>query len=461
MPTKDRFGFNENGQPGTRFWRGPHLGRRLFFRHMASAVGGYFVLPGGPLEQVAQAAPATQATAEFVIFVMMDGGPSHIDTFDLKVGSWTPAAFNPQTYNGVAWPQGLMPKLAEQMDSIALLRSVRPWATAHGLAQSWLQIARNPVSGQNKIAPHIGSIVSLELGPKTANRTLPGFIALNTGSSQGQGYLPPEHAPFYVSPNGAALRNTTHFDTQAIFDRRYAMLIDMDKDLRESPELGSAALEISRWDDGARKLMYNADVTKVFTFDNTERLRYGNSNFGAACITARNLVRANMGTRFIQINVGSWDMHAGIYTGGLNAANANSLGRTFDAGLGTLIADLKNEGLLDRTLIVAMGEFGRTLDVVNAGAGRDHYQQQAALVAGGKVRGGRALGATDARGGNTADPGWSRDRDIRAEDIGATVYSALGIDWTTIRRDDPSGRGFEYTPNSRDDLYGPINELWG
>jgi hypothetical protein len=187
MPTKDRFGFDWNGVQGTRFWRGPHLGRRVFFRHMASAVGGYFLLPGGPMERVAQAAQAPKATAEFCIFVMMDGAPSHIDTFDLKVGAWTPAAFNAQTYNGVAWPQGLMPKLAEQLDNVALLRSVKPWATAHGLASSWLQISRNPVSGQNRVAPHIGSIASLELGARTANRTLPGFIALNTGSGQGAG----------------------------------------------------------------------------------------------------------------------------------------------------------------------------------------------------------------------------------------------------------------------------------
>jgi len=460
MPTKDHFGFDWTGVQGTRFWRGPHLGRRVFFRHMASAVGGYFMLPGGPMERVAQAAETPKATADFCIFVLMEGAPSHIDTFDLKVGAWTPAAFNPQSFNGVAWPQGLMPKLAEQMDNVALLRSVKPWATAHGLAQSWLQISRNPVSGQNRVAPHIGSIASLELGARTANRVLPGFIALNTGSGQGQGYLPPEHAPFYVSPNGAALRNTTHFDSQAIFDRRYGMLLDMDRELRESPELGSAGLEIGKWNEGARRLMYNADVTRIFTFDNNERVRYGNSNFGAACITARNLVRANMGTRFVQINVGSWDMHTNIYTGGLNAGNANSLGRTFDAGLGTLIADLKAEGLLERTMIVAMGEFGRTLGAVNAGNGRDHYQQQAALVAGAGIRGGRALGTTDERGARTDDPGWSRERDIRAEDIGATIYSALGIDWTTVRRDDPSGRGFEYVPSAKDDLYGPINELW-
>ncbi|HEU0123390.1 MAG TPA: DUF1501 domain-containing protein [Bryobacteraceae bacterium] len=460
MSNKDYFGFDWRGIPGTRFWRGPHLGRRVFFRHLTSAVSGYFLLPGGPMERVAHAAQAPKSTADFCIFVMMDGAPSHIDTFDLKTGPWTPEALNPQSYDGILWPQGLLPKLAEQMDAIALVRSVKPWATAHSLAQSWLQIARNPVSGQNRIAPHIGSVVSLELGSRTANQTLPGFLALNSGSGQGQGYLPAEHAPFYVSPNGAALRNTTHFDTKAIFDRRYALLLDMEQEQAGDPAFGSAAVEIGKWKEGASRLMYNADVTRVFTFDANERARYGNSSFGAACITARNLVRANMGTRFIQINVGGWDMHTNIYGGGLNASNANSLGRIFDAALGTLLADLKTEGLLDRTLVVAMGEFGRTLGNVNTASGRDHYQQQAVLMAGGGVRGGRALGATDERGGETVSPGWSRERDIRAEDIGATIYSALGIDWTTVRHDDPSGRGFEYTPNVRDDLYGPVHELW-
>lgn len=160
------------------------------------------------------------------------------------------------------------------------------------------------------------------------------------------------------------------------------------------------------------------------------------------------------------MNVGGWDRHANIYGDGWNAANANSVGRTFEAGLGTLIAGLKTEGLLERTLIVAMGEFGGTLGAVTAGNGRAHYRQQAALLAGAGVRGGRALGTTDERGARTADPGWSRERDIRAEDFGETIYSSLGIDWTTVRRDDSGGRGFEYVPPTKDDLYGPIHELW-
>ncbi|MBM3784878.1 MAG: DUF1501 domain-containing protein [Acidobacteria bacterium] len=458
---KDRFGFDWTRIPGQKFWRAPHLNRRVIFRHMAAGVGGYFLLPQRPGERIAHAAATTKATADSCIFVMMNGGPSHIDTFDLKVGPWLPANYQATTMDGVSWAPGLLPKLTEQFDNIALMRSVKPWNTAHGLAQTWLQIGRNPISGLARIAPHIGSVVSLELGPKSADQTLPGFLSLNAGGGPGQGYLSPEHAPFYVSPGGGGLGNTNHFDPQATFERRYNLLMDLDAETRAAQAPSAAAAETARWNDSARRLMYNAEVNRIFTFDAAERLRYGNTGFGNACITARNLLKAKKGTRFIQITAGGWDMHANIYGGGLNAGNVNSVGRQFDSALGTLLADLKADGLLDRTLVLAMGEFGRTLGTPNAQAGRDHFMQQAALVAGAGVRGRRAIGSTDERGANTAEPGWYRDRDIRAEDIEATIYSALGIDWTTIRRDDPTGRGFEYVPFADRDLYGPVHELWG
>jgi uncharacterized protein (DUF1501 family) len=123
--------------------------------------------------------------------------------------------------------------------------------------------------------------------------------------------------------------------------------------------------------------------------------------------------------------------------------------------------DLEADGLLDQTLIVAMGEFGRTVGALNTTSGRDHHLQQAAFVAGAKVRGGRAIGKTDATGGGILEPQWSREREIRPEDMEATIYSALGIDYTTIRRDYPLGRGFEYVPGADQDLYGPVYELWG
>jgi uncharacterized protein (DUF1501 family) len=287
---------------------------------------------------------------------------------------------------------------------------------------------------------------------------LPSFVSLNTntGSHPGPGYFAPQHGPFFINPNGGGLGNSTHRDGAAAFARRYALLVEMDAERRSSPSEPAYA-EMAQMNLSARKLMYNDDVNRIFTFDQEQKNAYGNTTFGNSCIAARNMLKANTGVRFIQLTIGSWDHHANIYTPN---ATLQNLSRQFDNGLGALIADLKNEGLFDQTLIVAMGEFGRTVGAPNSQTGRDHFLQQAVLMAGAGIRGNRAIGATDPEGRTIAEAGWSRNREIRAEDIEATIYSALGIDWTTIRRDDPTGRGFEYVPFSSDDLYGPIHELW-
>jgi len=111
-------------------------------------------------------------------------------------------------------------------------------------------------------------------------------------------------------------------------------------------------------------------------------------------------------------------------------------------------------------MIVMAGEFGRTVGKLTAAAGRDHYTQQFAFFAGAGITGGKAIGSTDTTGSSIVDPGWSRGRAVKPEDIEATIYSAMGINWTTVRYDDPLGRGFYYVPNSDQDIYGPINELW-
>jgi hypothetical protein len=457
---KNKFGIDWTTAQGSYFWARPALDRRVFFRHLGSAVAGSFFLPGRSLETVAKGATPTIGTAKNVIFVLMAGGASHVDTFDLKEGAWTRPAMEPTSYGDIRWPRGLLPKLAEQIDNIALLRSVRSWALVHGLSQQWVMIGRNPLSGLSKIAPHIGSVVSREL--KAADRTLPGFISLNAGSGPAQGYLEPEHAPFYVSPGGGGLGNTTHPLGPAGLDRRYGLLLELDAETRSGVDLGPAIDEMEQFNTAARLMMYNATVDNVFRFDANERARYGNSGFGNACITARNLLRANLGTRFIQITSGGWDNHSAIYDGGaLNPSNAASVGRTFDAGLGTLIADLKSDGLLDETLIVAMGEFGRTVGALNGQNGRDHFPQQAVLVAGAKVKGKTAIGVTDSIGRETLEPGWRAEREIRAEDVEATIYSALGVDWQKVYYDDPLGRGFALVPTNQGHEYLPVHELWG
>jgi uncharacterized protein (DUF1501 family) len=218
----------------------------------------------------------------------------------------------------------------------------------------------------------------------------------------------------------------------------------------------------------ARGLMYNSSVDTVFRFSTDERNRYGANGFGDGCIVARNILRSNLGTSFIRLDLGGWDHHQSIYAAGAIYGRARQL----DSGLGALMTDLANisglapgKSLLDETLIVVMGEFGRTVSGPNLGSlnnqnGRDHYLQQFCVFAGGGVKGGRAIGVTNSTGAFTEDPGWERSRPVRVEDIAASIYSALGIDWTTVRYDDPFKRGFEYIPFAAADTYGPINALF-
>ena len=449
---KDYFGTDWSGVTGAPYWSKPQLGRRMFFRHLASAVSGYMLLPGRPMETVSKAAVSPKGTAKNCIFFMMQGAPSHTDTFDLKASNPFPAAqFNPTRYNGVLFPQGLMPRIAEQLESIVLLRSVRAWANVHGLMQTWVQIGRNPASPVAKISPHIGSVVSLELARKGG--ILPTFMSLNGTPRAASGFLPVTHAPFLLTA-GTGLPNTTHRDGRERFATRTGLLLEAEKAASPAADVGALPDEIAEWKTRSQLLMYNGAVDRIFSFSDEERSRYGGSGFGDACITARNLLRANLGTRFIQINFGSWDHHGNIYQ------QLPAMATPFDAGFGRLLGDLKADGLLDETLIVAQGEFGRTVGPLNGNRGRDHYAQQTVLFAGARIRGGRAVGATDDQGARTADPGWVRDRDVKAEDIEATIYSALGIDWTTLRKDNRFGRGYEYVPSADQDLFGPVNELW-
>ena len=116
--------------------------------------------------------------------------------------------------------------------------------------------------------------------------------------------------------------------------------------------------------------------------------------------------------------------------------------------------------LLDETLVVVMAEFGRTVGALNNQNGRDHNLRMSSVWAGGGIRGGQVIGKTDATGNAVAEYGWSANRDVRPEDVTCTIYSALGIDYTTVRADDPLGRGFEYVPFAKDGTYKPVDEMF-
>jgi hypothetical protein len=442
----------------------PALARRHFFSLAAAGLTGSWLARPAAAQQVRihdHASVETIGRARNVLFILLSGAPSHIDTFDFKQTPDTPLELlKPEADSGVVWPVGLLPRLGTLRNRFAIVRSMRSWALVHGLAQTWAQIGRSPVAALGNIAPNIGSIVAVEKeAQRSAGQFFPGFIALNSASAPGEGYLSSAYAPFRVTPAAGGLRNTTNPDDATgagRFAAREALLASLDGPLRANSPYGTRLEDMDAFYKAARGLMYNPVVNQAFTFTTLESAAYGNSAFGNACLVARKILALNQGTRFVQITFGGWDHHTQIYA----ANNLPRLARMLDEGLAQLLTELDSSGLLQETLVVMAGEFGRTTGALSAALGRDHWLQHFAVLAGAGVRGGRVLGATDATGKEVREAGWSRNREVRAEDLEATIYSALGINWTRVRYDDPFGRGFSYVPYSEADLYGPLHELW-
>jgi hypothetical protein len=438
--------------------------RRNFFRIAGTGVLGYYfadVLDPRLLLASSTTANATlRNTAKNCIFIFLAGAPSQTDMWDLKEGAWTPSDLAPTPYGGMRWPQGLLPKMGAHLDKVTIARSCLSWAAVHELGQAWAQIARNPGGATGAIAPHIGAVVALESqASRTVADVLPGFIALNAGSIPTCGYLPARYAPFGVTTEATGLATLSHPDGASRFTRRWDLLHQLDAN-RTTGGLGKAASDMNDFYDQSKTLMDAPGINTLFSFNDADHTRYGASNFGDSLIVARNLVASGKGTRFVQATQGGWDHHSDIY----DKAAAQSLFvqcAELDAAMGSLITDLSTMKILDQTLIVIVSEFGRTVGPLNGQGGRDHYLRNSVVFAGGGTKGGRTLGQTDAQGSTVIDYGWSADRDIRPEDVTSTIYSALGIDYTKVRTDDPLGRGFEYIPDAANGAYGPIEELWG
>lgn len=398
-------------------------------------------------------------TANSVIFIFLQGAPSQVDMWDLKEGAWTPADLAPTSYGDVRWPQGTLPKTAEHLSKLSIVRCGLAWAAVHQLAQSWVQITRNPGGATGAIAPHMGAVVSLETQASRAIAdVLPGFIALNSGGIPTSGYLPAKYAPFGVQTNATGLATLSHPDGPARFARRWDFLHQLDA-ARATGALAKPSMDMNDFYDQSRALMESPGINALFSFSDTESARYGSTPFGDSLIVARNLVAAKKGTRFVQTTLGGWDHHSDIY----DRAAAQSIYAQcadFDGAFAALMTDLTNMNLLDETLVVVLGEFGRTVGALNNQGGRDHYLRNSIVFAGGGTRGGRVIGKTDERGDKVLEYQWSGNRDVRTEDVTSTIYSALGIDYTTIRTDDPLGRGFEYVPYAKEGLYLPIAELF-
>lgn len=431
------------------------LTRRQALRAGGVSLGAYWFLPLlQPVNVRAAAGVKVRGSARFCIFVMLDGGQSHVDAWDLKEGKWTPQDFEvSEIRQGVKWPMALYPRLAKQLPRVALVRSVEAWDSVHGRAQYYVQAAHALNPALQKEIPPVGTVVALECASeRRSGDTLPPYVAMNVTQSQAglltSGFLPAAYSPFHIDTAVSLSSYKIEEDSKKDFARRWELLKHFDARLRNDSSLQAKAYrDYNDHYEGAFRMMMDPRTAKLFEIDSEERKRYGGTITGDAAIIARNLVEADAGTRFIFLQQNGWDHHKDIYKRGNHYQHSWEL----DAALASLIEDLgarKRSGgrtLLDETMIICMGEFGRTPGDVTYLNGRDHYQYAfTALMAGGGIKGGQIIGKTDEAGAKVVDSGWGVRRSIFMEDIATTIYSAMGIDYSKTIQATPSGRQFYY-----------------
>jgi hypothetical protein len=409
----------------------PSLSRRDWLRLTAAGVGGASM--SGWLEALAEDAAKNPQRKRSCILLWMSGGPSQLDTFDLKPGHPNGGPFKPidTSVPGIQISEHLA-KIAKFMDHMAIVRSMTSKEGDHGRATFWLRTGYLP---QGPIQyPSIGALVSKELGDDQSE--LPNFVSvapfriLNQGAF-GSGFLGPRHAPLVVGETAVgigqqgqnnvdrALRVQDLAPPTEIGKDQTAARIDLlgqvQRDfLADHPDL--PALGHQNAYDRAVRLM-RTSAAKAFDLDEEKaavRDSYGRNLFGQGCLLARRLVERHV--PFVEVTLNGWDTH------GQNAATVKNLSQTVDAGWAALMRDLKERGLLDTTLIVWMGEFGRTPKFPRPD-GRDHWPNSfSAVLAGGGIKGGQVIGDTGPDGASI------KDRPVTVPEFLATICQALGID---------------------------------
>jgi hypothetical protein len=429
------------GKKGVEFCDG--LTRRDFLR-VGSLAAGAVGLSLADVVGLQQAGAAPKSGDVNCILLFLVGAPSQLDTWDLKPGA-------PDTVRGPFKPirtnvPGIeigehFPLMAKMADRYAIVRSVyHKAAPIHETGHQMMQTGYLFRGGQEH--PHYGAVLSHLKGRRAGG--LPPFVVVpgpigNTGVSvshgQGAGYLGARHEPFFLRGDTSA----TNFKVAdlAAAETDPARLKTR-KDLLDAVDAAHRAFdatEDSRSRDNAYDqafgLLFAEKAKKAFDIvaEKAEtRDRYGRNTFGQACLLARRLVEH--GVRFVTVNMFdtvfneiTWDCHA---DGGSLAVRLDdykeTLCPTFDLAYTALLDDLKQRGMLDNTLVLAMGEFGRTPQL-NPRGGRDHWPGVwSVLFAGAGVRGGQVIGSSDKNGGEP------RDRPVSPSEIAATVYRGLGID---------------------------------
>jgi hypothetical protein len=370
----------------------------------------------------AESAPASGGKAKAAIFVRLGGGPSHMDTFDLKPDA-------PETHRGEFKPIGTnvdgmqicehLPKLAKSADKFAILRGVSHTLAAHELGSLYMGTGNRPIPSLS--FPSLGSVVSKELG---AMPELPSFVAVPGQGNNPTGYLGVEYGPFDTGAapqpgkameiRGLALRNGV---TLADVDRRQDLLKRYDTAFGDFAKEDKILSGMDEFGQKAYTMMRSPKAREAFDLSKESASAtglFGEDQFSQSCLLATRLIEN--GVKFVTLNLGGWDTHADNFS---LLKNKNL--PTLDAGLSGLFEVLALKGLLDSTVVYVTGEFGRT-PKVNGRAGRDHYPRAMfTLLAGGGIRAGQVVGASDEKGEGP------KDKAITPDDVAATFFTALGI----------------------------------
>jgi hypothetical protein len=391
------------------------------------------------------------------ILIWMDGGPSHYETFDPKPdapaeirGKFKPIATK---VPGIQFAEP-MKELAGIADKIAIVRSIRHDQGNHGAGNHYMITGappRIPVGCGAFVSfhPSMGAVTASERG--AAGGLPPYFSIPSMLRSGGPNFLGAKCAPFVVpdDPNSASFRVRDVAPPRDMSDRR----VDGRRDLRDrldhfrryaDKSAGDPALALDEFYDQGYELMSSRQAQRAFDISREDprvRDRYGRNSFGQRCLLARRLIES--GVPFVTLNEGGWDHHVSLFD------KFDKRMPAFESSVAVLIDDLDQRGLLDSTLVVALGEFGRT-PTINKDAGRDHWSNaMSVLIAGCGTPGGQVVGATDARGYAASQ------RVLSPENLTATIYTKLGID---------PGKTL-YTPSGRPTYLvsdpTPIRELMG
>lgn len=351
-----------------------------------------------------------------MILLFMQGGPSQLETFDPKPGTDTggPTQAIDTAVSGIQIAEG-WEKTAQQMKDIAIIRSMTNKEGQHERAVYQMHTGYIP-SGSIK-HPSLGCNIARELSP--ADRELPAVVSICNGRAagiggSGAGFLGVDYEPFHVANPGNLPDNVATTVNESRFKRRLGLLDKLEGEF--ATRGGETVVENHRRITDKSSKLVLSPLTKTFDLSHESaatRESYGDSEFGRGCLLARRLVES--GVTFVEVRLGNWDTHQD------NFETVKGLARQCDPALATLIADLKQRGLFDKTLIVWTGEFGRT-PRVNPRTGRDHWPRNFnALLAGGGIKGGQVIGETSKDGTSlTKDP-------VNVPDLFCSICQSLNV----------------------------------